>query len=67
MLMTGLSEMNSIDFDISKANHSYRGSELEMVRLSSTWMGMIRKSGPPEGGRETELCGGVVHRPMNTA
>ena len=67
VLTTGPREMNSMVLDISRTNQVYSGRELEMARPSSTWMGMMRKRGPPEGGRGMEECGGVCQRPTKTA
>ena len=67
VLITGPRDINSIDFDISKTNQLYKGTELEIVRPSSTWTGIIRKRVPPGWGKGMEGCGGVVHRPMKTA
>ena len=65
--MTGPRQTNSIDFDISDTNHLYSGSELEIARLSSTWIGMVKRRCSAERGREIEGCGGDVHLPMKTA
>ena len=67
VLITGPRQINSIDFDISDTNHLYSGSELEIARLSSTWIGMVKRRCSAERGREIEGCGGDVHLPMKTA
>ena len=67
VLITGPRQINSIDFDISDTNHLYSGSELEIARLSSTWIDMIKRRGSAERGREIEGCGEDAHLPMKTA